>query len=46
MELLYPITILLLSAVDQLGNQFPISDAVTTQFVNDDLPRLTTMVTQ
>ena len=46
MGLLCSIIVILLSAVDRIGNQLTMCDSMTTQFVGKDLPRLTAMATQ
>jgi len=46
MGLLCPIILVLLSAVGRLGDQLAVSDAITPQFVGNDLPGLTAMATQ
>jgi hypothetical protein len=46
MRLLCPIILILLSAVNRLGDQLPVSDAITTQFISHDFPRLTAVIVQ
>ena len=40
MGLLSPIILILLSAVDRIGNQLTMCDSITTQFVGNNLPWL------
>ena len=43
MRLLCSIILILLSAVDRVRNQFPMSNTIAAQLVSHDLPRLTTV---
>ena len=43
MRLLSPIILILLSTVDRLRNQLPMSHAIAAQLVRHDLPGLATM---
>ena len=46
MGLLCPIILVLLSGVGRLGDQLAVSDAITPQFVGNDLPGLAAMAVQ
>ena len=46
MGLFGSIILVLLSAVDRIGNQLTMCDSITTQFVGNDLPRLAAMASQ
>ncbi|MFT5048066.1 MAG: hypothetical protein ACI8UP_005067 [Porticoccaceae bacterium] len=46
MGLLCSIILALLSAVDRIENQLTMCDSITTQFVGNDLSRLTAMGSQ
>ena len=46
MRLFGSIILVLLSAVDRIGNQLTMCDSITTQFVGNDLPRLAAMAAQ
>ena len=46
MGLLCSIILVLLSAVNRVGNQLTMRDSITTQFVGNDLPGLAAMASQ
>jgi hypothetical protein len=46
MGLLCSIILVLLSAVDRIGNKLMMCDSITTQFVGNDLSRLAAMASQ
>ena len=44
--LLCPIVRVLLSAVDRVGNQLPMGNAITTQFIRHDFPEFVVIIPQ
>jgi hypothetical protein len=46
MRLLCPIILILFSAVNRLGDQFPVSNSIAKQLIRNDLPGFTAMVSQ